>query len=325
MSKPNPTKAAPKSNLVIVSRKPNVLLNHVVPVPNKELTWTCSKVTNLPKVDTNRPEVKAIIDVFINNVETVRSKTIEQAKVELQRTLRLTLDTAPEPADPDYTQVKLAAVPPVDKLKPDTSKPADPSPDEQPTPVTTPAQTSGDASSKPDKMIAAFPYFTEESNVKCYPLSPNNAEVVKNALEYFDMYHAVYLDQNGKPTADQKTMLKPTSEQSLAVVSLLNRTSMRLLITEIDDKKKPVLSLLMKPVYLSPYSISCIVEAHTQYQANKSLYRTFITAHESPMSVYDCFQFAPHLPALCTSAAALKPSKHTFKFQFVNVIAELNT
>lgn len=170
----------------------------------------------------------------------------------------------------------------------------------------------------PEKALATFQYFLETSKAKCYKLSPDNAKIVKTSLEQFTRYNKLL---HSDITADEhKLMTRKDNRQ--AVDSLLNRNTIRILVTEKDAKNKIVGQYLLKTLYMSPYSILCTVEAHNRDNKKPSIYESIINSKESVMTCYDSFQFDPTNEYLIANADDInKKAKNKISYDFVNIIA----
>jgi hypothetical protein len=169
---------------------------------------------------------------------------------------------------------------------------------------------------KAPEAIATFKHFCETRKARLIKLSPDNEKIVKTSLEQFERYNKTIFST----LSDNEMKLLTRKDNIKATDSLINRDSIRLLISEVDEKKKPVCQLLLKPVYMSPYSFACIVEAHNRDKKKPSMYEWIANTVESELTCYDAFQFNPLRETLTT--AEVEETKNKVSYQFVNLIVE---
>lgn len=170
---------------------------------------------------------------------------------------------------------------------------------------------------KEEKAIATFKHFQENSSVRCIALSPENKKAVETSLQQFARYNKTLFSKLSE--TDEKELVKTANIK--AVDSLINRNTLRLLITETDTKsKKKVAEYLLKVLYFSPYSFLVVAEAHNRNKELASQYDSLINSVDSELTCYDAFQFNPLLETLTT--AETDKAKTTLKYEFVNIVAE---
>lgn len=166
------------------------------------------------------------------------------------------------------------------------------------------------------KYLATFENFCETSKASCLPLTPENKKTVIASLKQFERYNKTLTSE--LTDAEKKELTLKDNLQ--AVNSLLNRNTLRLLITETSKDKKVVAQYLLKPIYFSPYSFLCVAEAHNRDTKIKSMYDDIINSTESLLTCYDSFQFNPILETLTTSETSKSTNK--VEYQFVNIVIE---
>jgi hypothetical protein len=311
---------ATKLNTVKVGKRVSVLPPHVEKVGDK--LYKAKKLTNLTKDEQSLPDVKIALEtitVEADDLNTAADKlTLEFRKV-------LVVDKPNKPAEtkeekPKAETKETAKKKPAKTKKKDVPKAETP---EKETIVLDPDLTDEQLQAeieqlrkKDEKPIASFPYFLENSAVDCFPLSPDNDKVVKQAFDYFRALNKT-LQDTYKLTAEEEKILD-SRDYLRATFSFINRDTIRLLIVETDEKNKHVASFLLKPLYMSPYSVQCVVEAHKKTgDYKRSKYYDLINAEDSPLTCYDAFQFNPLNENLTNSE--VQETKTKLTYQFVNI------
>jgi hypothetical protein len=291
--------------------KPVAIEKTIVVLPHQvkalgDNKYQATKVQNLTPSERSNKAVTSQLQTFYN--ETVTADSAEQAQDKLTILARQYFPKKKKTAAPEAPEApKKETKQP--KTKATVSKPK----------ADKPKAKTGDKPKKTEpKSLATFKHFLEHSQVKCLPVSPDNKKVTEQALKYFEAYNLTLT----QPKLDKanEAILKPKSDYHQSANSLLNRDTIRILITETDSKNKPVASYLLKPLYISPYSIACVSEAHTKTAKAKSIYQDLINA-DYELTCYDMFNFNP-LEATLTTSETDKKSKNKVTYQFVNVVHE---
>lgn len=167
-----------------------------------------------------------------------------------------------------------------------------------------------------EKVVASFKHYCETSSVKCYPLTPDNNRKVETSLKHFELLTRTLHDE----LSEEEMKALRNKDSIRAIDSVLNSTTIRLLITEKSKDKKTVAQYLLKPVYVSPYSFLAVVEAHKRNTKLPSMYEYLINSVDSDYTCYDSFQFNPLQLTLTT--AEVEETKNKVEFRFVNIKVE---
>lgn len=167
-----------------------------------------------------------------------------------------------------------------------------------------------------EKVVATFKNYCETSSAKCYDLTPDNKRKVETALKHFELNNKTLFTQ-----LDEKEEKALNSQDNIrATDSVLNSTTIRLLVTETSKDKKTVAQYLLKPVYVSPYSFLTVVESHKRNKKLESMYEYIINSVDSDLTCYDSFQFNPLQETLTT--AETEKTKNKVSYKFVNIKVE---
>jgi hypothetical protein len=299
---------ATKTKSIEVTKKVLVLPPHVKELGDNK--YSAKNIQNLTPSERSNKEVTAHLQAFLK--EVVEADSVETAQDKLTIIAR-----------EYFPKKKTASAQPEADKQPKTGD----KPKSSPKTKATVSKPKGKTADKPKadkpkktepKALTSFKHFLEHSQVKCLPVSPDNKKVTEQALAYFEAYNKTLT--SAKLDKKDNDILKPKSDFHQSANSLLNRDTIRILITETDSKNKPVASYLLKPLYISPYSIACVSEAHTKTAKAKSLYADLINA-DYELTCYDMFNFNPLEETLTTSETD-KKNKNKVTFQFVNVVHE---
>lgn len=169
---------------------------------------------------------------------------------------------------------------------------------------------------KEPKHLHHFKHFCEVSEAYTYPVTEANHKLVKDFHRAFELLHkSLHAELSEKDEKELAKLEKPLH-------AFLTRNSVRIVLTETDSKNKLVQHVLLKPLYMSPYSLTTVVEAHERDTKKKSMYDSHLNTYESTMSVYDAFQFQAFDEYLSTNDNIDTKLKHKVTYQFVNIITK---